>query len=137
MTLTLTTHDTRFDDPDAATIAKVLASLDGDRHALVTLGRSDLTYVQASGSAHDGPRPRVPGGLPRPPLPESVAPTLPLEMVTDIFQCYARDDESWRNRVPWEHVPYVPQTIPWHSTWVGYIVILLIVVALVWLWRGW
>ena len=136
MTLTLTTHDTRFDDPDDATIAKVLASLDADRHALVTLGRSDLTYVQVSGSAQTRLALEYQEGS----LEQryrSVAPTLPLEMVTDIFQRYGNDDESWRNRVPWEHVPYVPQTIPWHSTWVGYTVILLIVIALVWLWRGW
>jgi hypothetical protein len=136
MALTLTTHDTRFDDPDVATIARVLASLDGDRHVLVTLGRSDLTYVQVSGSAPTGLALEYQeGSLDR--RYRSVAPTLPLELVTDIFQHYARDDESWHDRVPWEHVPYVPQTIPWHSTWVGYFVILLIVTALVWLWRGW
>ena len=54
MGLTLTTHDTRFYDPDAATIAKVLASLDGGRHVLATLGRSELTYLQASGSVPTG-----------------------------------------------------------------------------------
>ena len=54
-----------------------------------------------------------------------------------MFQCYAREDEAWRNRVAWEHVPYVPQKIPWFSTWIGYTVILVIVAVLVWLWRGW
>ena len=136
MTLTLTTHDTRFDAPDAATIARVLASLDGDRHVLVTLGRSEQTYVQASGSARTGLALEYQEGS----LDQhyrSGAETLPLETVTDIFQRYARDDESWRHRVPWEHVPYVPQKIPWYSTWVGYTVVLLIVIVLVWLWRGW
>jgi hypothetical protein len=136
MTLTLTTHDTRLDDPDAETIAKVLASLDGDRHVLATLGRSELTYVQASGSARTGLALEYQeGSLDR--RYTSGAATLPLETVTDIFQRYARDDGSWRDRVPWEHVPHTLQKIPWHSTWVGYIVILLIVIALVWLWRGW
>ncbi len=136
MTLTLTTHDTRFDDPDPATIAKVLAALDGDRLVLVTLGRSEVTYVQASGSAQTGLALEYQeGSLDR--HYRSGAATLSLEMVTDIFQCYAREDESWRGRVPWEHVPYVSQKIPWYSTWVGYIVILLIVIVLIWLWRGW
>jgi len=136
MTLTLTTHDTRFDDPDAATIAKVLASLDGDRHVLATLARSDVTYVQASGSAQNGLALEYQeGSLDR--HYRSGAATLPLETVTDIFQRYARADESWRDVAPWEHVPYVPQTVPWHSTWVGYIVILAVVAFLVWLWRGW
>jgi hypothetical protein len=136
MSLTLTTHDTRVDDPDAATIAKVLASLDGDRHVLVTLARSELTYVQASGIAQTGLALEYQeGSLDR--HYGSGASPLPLEMVTDIFQRYARDDESWRQGVPWEHVPYAPQKIPWHSTWVGYTIVLLIVIFLVWLWRGW
>jgi hypothetical protein len=136
MSLTLTTHDTRFDDPDAATIAKALAALDGDRHVLVTLGRSELTYLQASGGAQTGLALEYQeGSLDR--HYSSRAPALPLEMVTDVFQRYARDDESWRERFPWEHVPYVPEKIPWHSTWIGYTLILLVVVVLVWLWRGW
>jgi hypothetical protein len=136
MTLTLTTHDTRFDDPDAATISRVLASLDGDRHVLATLGRSEQTYVQASGSAQMGLALEYQeGSLDR--RYTSAAVTLPLATVTDIFQRYARNDESWREGVRWEHVPYVPQKIRWYSTWVGYSIILLIVAALIWLWRGW
>jgi hypothetical protein len=136
MSLTLTTHDTRFDDPDAATIAKVLASLDADAHVLATLARSELAYVQASGNAQTGLALEYQEGS----LDQrytSGAPSLPLEMVTDIFQRYARDDDGWRDGVAWEHMPYVAQKIPWHSTWVGYIIILLIVIVLVWLWRGW
>ena len=136
MALTLTTHDARFDDPDAATIARVLASLDGDRHVLATLGRSDQSYLQACGSAQAGLALEYQeGSLDR--HYTSGATTLPLTTVTDIFQRYAQDDPSWRDRVRWELVPYVPQTIPWYSTWVGYVVILLIVAALIWLWRGW
>jgi hypothetical protein len=136
MTLTLTTHDTRFDDPDAATITRILASLDGERHVLVTLGRSDLTYVQASGNAATGLALEYQeGSLDR--HYQSGAERIPLETATDIFLRYARDDASWRERVPWRQVPYVPPTIPWYSTWVGYTIILMIVVALVWLWRGW
>ncbi|HXJ81399.1 MAG TPA: hypothetical protein VMS64_22310 [Candidatus Methylomirabilis sp.] len=136
MALLLTTHDTRFDDPDAVTIARVLAALDGDRHVLVTLARSELTYLQASGSAQTGlaleyqeeslDRHYTSGGG-----------ALPLETVTDIFHRYARDDQSWRDRLSWEHVPYVREKTPWHNTWVAYVIILLTVVVLVWLWRGW
>jgi hypothetical protein len=136
MTLTLTTHDTRFDDPDAATIARVLASLDGDRQVLATLARSDLSYLQASGSAQTGLALEYQEGS----LDQrytSGTTTLPLAMVTDIFQRYASDDPSWRDRGRWERVPYVPQKVPWYSTWLGYSVILLIVAALIWLWRGW
>jgi hypothetical protein len=136
MALSLTTHDTRFDDPDAGTIAKILAALDGDRHVLVTLGRSDLTYVQASGSARTGLALEYQeGSLDR--HYRSGGGLVPLETATDIFQRYARDDESWRARVAWDHVPYVHRKIHWHNTWVGYIVILAVAAALVWLWRGW
>ena len=54
MALTLTTHDTRFDQLDDATIAKVLASLDGGRNVLATLERSELTYLQAEGGVRGG-----------------------------------------------------------------------------------
>ena len=135
MSLTLTTHDTGFDDPDAATIAKVLASLDGGRHVLATLGHSELTYLQASGSVHTGfALEYQEGSLDR--HYKSRAAALPLDEVTDIFQKYARRDESWRPSVEWEHVPFVPPTIPWFSTWVGYLLVLATVIVLIWLWRG-
>ena len=136
MALTLTTHDTRFDDPDAVAIARELAALDGDRHVLVALARSELTYLQASGSARTGLALEYQeNSLDRHYTSGSVA--LPLEMVTDIFQRYACHDESWRDCVSWEHVPYVPKQIAWHNTWVAYVVILLTVAVLIWLWRGW
>jgi hypothetical protein len=135
MGLTLTTHDTGFDDPDAATIAKVLASLDGGRHVLATLGDSELTYVQVAGSVRTGfALEYQEGSLDR--HYRSRAANLPLAMATDIFQRYARGDGAWRHGVEWEHVPYVPRKIPWYSTWAGYTIILLIVITLIWLWRG-
>jgi len=135
MGLTLTTHDTGFDDPDPATIAKVLASLDGGRHVLATLGHSELTYVQVAGSVQTGfALEYQEGSLDR--HYKSRPASLPLETVTEIFQRYARGDGSWRQGVEWEHLPYAPQKIPWYSTWVGYIIILTTVVALIWLWRG-
>jgi len=136
MSATLTTHDTRFDDPDSATIAKILAELDGDRHVLVTLGESDLTYLQVTGGGPMGLALEFQEGS----LDQhyrSTNPDLPLALVTDLFQRYARGDQSWREEVEWVHVPYVPHRVPWHSTWVGYIVILGIVATLIWLWRGW
>ena len=54
MDLLLTTHDTGYQRPDGPTIAKVLASLDGGRNVLATLGTSDATYLQASGSVQTG-----------------------------------------------------------------------------------
>jgi hypothetical protein len=136
MTLTLTTHDARFDDPDAVTIGRILAALDGDRHVLVTLERSHLTYLQASGDAHAGLALEYQDGSLDRHYRCAVA-LVPLETATDTFQRYARDDESWPTRLSWEHVPYVRATIPWHNTWVGYILILAIVATLVWLLRGW
>src|SRR5262245_19551468 len=122
MSLTLTTHDTRFDDPDSATIGKVLASLDGHRHGLATLGDSELTYVQVSGGAETGlVLEYQEGSLDR--RYRSVATNLPLDIVTDVFQRYARGDQSWQRGVEWEHMPYVRQKIPWYQTWVGYIAI--------------
>ena len=43
-----------YERPDGPTIAKVLASLDGGRNVLATLGTSDSSYLQASGSVQAG-----------------------------------------------------------------------------------
>ncbi len=131
MSLTLTTHDTRFDDPDAATIAKVLSLLDGELHVLATLAHSELTYLQASGSVPVGfALEHQEGSLDR--HYRSRTPILSLGLVTDIFQKYARGDESWRDGAEWEHVAFVPPKIPWFSTWVGLAILLLIVISLIW-----
>jgi hypothetical protein len=135
MGLTLTTHDTRSDDADATTIATVLASLDGELHALATLAHSELTYLQASGSVQAGfSLDHQEGSLDR--HYRSGGAILALGPVVETFQKYARGDESWRQGVEWEHVPYVSPKTPRFSTWVGYIILLAIVIALVWLWRG-
>jgi hypothetical protein len=133
MSLTLTTHDTGYADPDAATIAKVLASLDGGRHVLASLGDSELTYVQVSGSVQTGFGLEYQEGSLDAHY-KSRATELPLERVTDVFQRYAVGDGSWRQGVEWDHVPYVPEKVAWYSTWVGYTIILLIVITLIWLW---
>ncbi len=135
MGLTLTTHDTGFDDPDAPTIAKVLASLDGSRHVLATLGHSDLVYLQASGSVQTGfALEHQEGSLDR--HYKSRAASLPLDAVTDIFQKYARGDESWRHGVEWEQVPFAPPKTSWSATWIGFALLFALLAALVWYMRG-
>ena len=132
---TLTTHDTRFDDPDPTTIASVLADLDGRLHVMATLAQSELRYLQATGSASAGfALEQQEGSLDRHYRSRTV--NLPLVRVTELFQKYARGDESWRQGVEWEHVPYVPVKTPWYSTWIGLTVIVLVVVTLIWLWRA-
>ena len=134
MSLTLTTHDTRFDDPDAGTIAKVLSLLDGGVHVLATLAHSELTYLQASGSVPAGfSLEHQEGSLDRHYRSTAI---LPLGLVTGIFQKYGRGDESWRDAVEWEHVPFVPPKVPWFSSWVGLAILLLIVISIVWLLHG-
>ena len=133
MGLTLTTHDTGFDDPDATTIAKVLASLDGGRHVLATLGDSELTYIQVAGSVQTGFALEYQEGSLARHYKGRLA-NLSLETVTEIFQRYARGDGSWRQGAEWEHLPYAPQKTPWFNTWVGYSIILLIVIVLMLFW---
>ncbi len=134
MGLTLTTHDTGFDDPDPTTIAKVLASLDGGRHVLATLGHSELTYIQVAGSVQTGfALEYQEGSLAR--HYRSRPANLPLETVTQIFQRYARGDGSWGQGVEWEHLPYVPPKVPWFNTWAGYSIILAIIIILIFLWH--
>ena len=93
MALTLTTHDTRFDQLDDATIAKVLASLDGGRNVLATLERSELTYLQAEGGVREGFVLEYQDGS----LDQrfrSRDHALPLAQVTEIFQTYARGEDD-------------------------------------------
>jgi len=135
MSVTLTTHDTSFDAPDAATIATVLRALDGGVQVMATLAHSDLTFLQATGTGAEGFSVEYQdGSLDRHYRGRTA--DLALGLVTDIFQKYARGDESWRGALEWEHVPFVRPTIPWHSTWVGLIALLAIVIVLFWLWRG-
>jgi hypothetical protein len=135
MAPTLTTHDTRYDDPDRATIAKVLASLDGGRNVLATLERTEVTYLQAEGTVRTGfVLEYQDGSLDR--HYRSDAATLPLDRVIAMFDSYARgDDAGWRIATSWQHVPFVPEKTPWFSTWWGYAVILLAVAGLIWWWR--
>ena len=135
MPSTLTTHDTRFDDPDGATIAKVLASLDGGRNVIATLEHSESTYLQAEGSAQAGfALEHQEGSLDR--RYKSREQRLPLAQATEVFQNYARGDADWSRGLTWEHVPYVVPPTPWFGTWWAYVGAILLAAGLIWWWRG-
>lgn len=135
MALTLTTHDTRFDQLDDATIAKVLASLDGGRNVLATLERADMTYLQAEGSVQGGFLLEYQdGSIER--RYRSRERGLPLVQVTEMFQAYARGATDWGHGLVWDHVPFVPPPTPWFSTWWAYVAAILAVTALTWWLRG-
>lgn len=131
MDLLLTTHDTGYQRPDGPTIAKVLASLDGGRNVLATLGTSDATYLQASGSVQTGfGLDLQEGSLARRFRTRDRA--LPLPWVTEVFQRYAAGDLSWRDAVAWEpeHIR-VPRE-SWMTGWPVYIALLVAVAAAMW-----
>ena len=135
MGLTLTTHDTGFDDPDPGTIAKVLASLDGGRNVLATLGHSDLVYLQASGSVQKGFTLEYQDGS----LDQhyrSGATALPLDEATVVFQKYARGDASWRDGIMWDREAFAAPRAAWSGTWIGFLALLAFVIVLIWYWRG-
>ncbi len=136
MDLLLTTHDTGYERPDGPTIAKVLASLDGGRNVLATLGTSDATYLQASGSVQTGFGLYLQeGSLERRLRTRDRA--LPLAWVTEVFQRYASGDLSWRDGVAWEqdrvHVPRES----WMTSWPAYIALLVAVAAAMWWLHAW
>ena len=136
MSVALTTHDTRFDQPDDGIIARVLGSLDGGRNVIATLERSEVTYLQAEGDTTSGfALEYQDGSLDH--RYRSREQALPLPRVTDIFQAYARGDERWRQGLIWQHVPFVPPPTSWISTWWAYVAAILAVTALMWWWRGW
>lgn len=136
MDLLLTTHDTGYQRPDGPTIAKVLASLDGGRNVLATLGTSDATYLQASGSVQTGFGLYLQeGSLDR--RFRTMDRALPLPWVTEAFQRYAAGDLSWRDAVAWEqdriHVPRES----WMTSWAAYIALLVAVAGAMWLFHAW
>ena len=136
MDLLLTTHDTGYQRPDGPTIAKVLASLDGGRNVLATLGASDATYLQASGSVHTGFGLYLQeGSLERRLRTKDRA--LPLAWVTEAFQRYAGGDLSWRDAVAWEQDPIRVPRESWMTSWPAYIALLIAVAAAMWLFHAW
>jgi hypothetical protein len=136
MDLLLTTHDTGYQRPDGPTIAKVLASLDGGRNVLATLGASDATYLQASGSVQTGFGLYLQeGSLERRLRTKDRA--LPLAWVTEVFQRYAGGDLSWRDAVAWEQDPIRVPRESWMTSWPAYIALLIAVAAAMWLFHAW
>jgi hypothetical protein len=136
MDLLLTTHDTGYQRPDGPAIAKVLASLDGGRNVVATLGTSDATYLQASGSVQTGFGLYLQeGSLERRFSTKDRA--LPLGWVTEAFQRYAGGDLAWRDAVAWErdriHVPRES----WMTSWPAYIALLVGVSAAMWFFHAW
>ena len=136
MELLLSTHDTGYERPDGPTIAKVLASLDGGRNVLATLGTSDATYLQAIGSVQTGfGLDLQEGSLERRFQTRDRA--LPLPWVTEAFQRYAQGDLAWRDAVQWEQDRVSLPRESWTNSWAAYIVLLVGVAALIWAWHAW
>jgi hypothetical protein len=136
MDLMLSTHDTGYDRPDGPTIAKVLASLDGGRNVVATLGTSDSTYLQASGSVQTGfGLDLQEGSLERRFRTRDRA--LPLPWVTEAFQRYATGDQAWRETVEWEQERIAVPKESWTDSWAVYIGLLVAAAAALWLWFAW
>jgi hypothetical protein len=136
MDLMLSTHDTGYDRPDGPTIAKVLASLDGGRNVVATLGTSDSTYLQASGSVQAGfGLDLQEGSLERRFRTRDRA--LPLPWVTEAFQRYATGDQAWRETVEWEQERIAVPKESWTDSWAVYIGLLVAAAAAIWLWLTW
>lgn len=134
--LLLSTHDTGYERPDGPTIAKVLASLDGGRNVQATLGTSDSTYLQATGSVETGfGLDLQEGSLQRRFRTRDRA--LPLPWVTEVFQRYAQADMSWRDQVEWEQERVVAPRESWTNSWWAYIGLMVLVAGAIWAWHAW
>ena len=135
MALILNTLDHAYDEPDAATVTKTLADLDGRRNLVATLARGEATYLQASGSASAGLVLMYQEGSLQHRY-RSVE-RLPLSHATEVFQQYLRGDGTWREGIRWEEDEEKFEVPTWYESWWFYIGALLAVIgAFVW-WRGW
>lgn len=135
MPLTLNTLDQAYDEPDAATVARTLADLDGRRNLVATLARGEATYLQASGSATAGLVLTYQEGS----LQNRYRSTekLPLSRVTEVFHQYLRGDGGWREGIRWEEDEERLEVTTWYESWWFYIgALVAVIVAFVW-WRGW
>jgi hypothetical protein len=136
MDLVLSTHDTGYRRPDGPTIAKVLASLDGGRNEVATLGVSDVTYLQVIGSVQTGfGLDLQEGSLEQRFRTRDRA--LPLAWVTEAFQRYAVGDLGWRGAVEWERERIALPRESWTGSWATYLAMLIGVAAAMWLWHAW
>lgn len=136
MDLLLSTHDTGYERPDPATIARVLGSLDGRRNVVATLGASDSSYLQATGGVASGfGLDLQEGSLER--RFRSRDRALPLPWVTEVFQRYAAGDLAWRDELVWEQERIEAPPESWFNTWPAYIVLLVGVAVAMWLFHSW
>jgi hypothetical protein len=135
MALTLNTLDQAYDEPDATTVSRTLAGLDGRRNLVATLAHDEATYLQASGSAASGLTLMYQDG--------SVArryrslDKLPLAQVTDAFQQYLRGESAWRESFRWEEDEEKLGITRWYESWWFYICAFVAVIGLFVYWRGW
>jgi hypothetical protein len=136
MSLTLETLDHAYAEPDADTVARTLAGLDGKRNLVATLARGESTYLQASGSAASGLKLTYQdGSIQR--RYRSVENALPLARVTETFHQYLRGEGDWRESVRWEQDEVKLEVTTWYESWwflIGALV--AVIAAFVW-WRGW
>jgi hypothetical protein len=135
MPVTLNTLDHAYDEPDAATVAKTLADLDGRRNLVATLARGEATYLQATGSAAAGLVLLYQEGS----LQHRYRTTekLPLARVTEAFQRYLRGDGAWREGIRWEEDEEKLEVTTWYESWWFYIGALVAVIGVFIWWRGW
>jgi hypothetical protein len=136
MSLTLNTLDDAYAEPDAETVTRTLASLDGKRNLVATLARGEATYLQASGNASSGLTLTYQDGSLEHRY-RSVDKALPLARVTEAFQQYLRGQDGWRASLQWERDEEKLEVTTWYESWWFYISALAVVItAFVW-WRGW
>jgi hypothetical protein len=86
--------------PTASQIADALARLPGGADSFAILSSGDQAYVQVAGSASEGFALEYRAGS------ESehyrASRSMPLNVVRDVFERYARNDPAWRSQVSWE-----------------------------------
>jgi len=136
MSLTLETLDHAYSEPDADTVTRTLAGLDGKRNLVATLARAESIYLQASGNASVGLRlVYQDGSIER--RYRSVDSALPLARVTEAFQQYLRGEGGWRDGVRWEQDEEKLEVTNWYESWWFYIGALVAVIGFFVWWRGW
>ena len=115
--------------PTAAQIASALSGLPGGTDSFAILSSGEQAYVQVAGSAAEGFALEYRAGS------ESehyqAATSMPLNVVQDVFERYARNDPTWRSRVSW--VPLEAGSVRGgHPVVVLSIVAIACVAAVVW-----
>lgn len=99
---------------------------------VATLGTSDATYLQATGSVRTGfGLDLQEGSLDR--RFRTTDRALSLAWVTEAFQRYAAGDLTWRAAVQWERERLAVPAPSWTSSWAVFIPLLIAVAAAMWL----